>query len=441
MNTTIKHKFIPRVLAALLFFSASIPSFGQEFIRGAIDYLICDTSIVRGTALDTVLVYNRKNTSTFMLVAASDLYAHSIYIEPIYVNDFEIYKNSVYFCGYIKENNVKRAVVGLFDLDLFPNSNIYYYKLDDLFELRKLDVYTIEDIQGFEEVHLVATGSENGSRMNVLIDMRMFPPNPVSCCIYFSESENENYDDVAVTKKYIAVSARNKVQGNPVVDLLYFKKPSHTWQHIFSFNVNIFHTGSPSPESPIILEYTKDDSIAAVYKITGFYQMAMLRLEALVDSYEIFEILEDTTETVYPIDIKYNDRNSVYSILAQAKSFLSDPAMQIYHVTPEDLNGLTMAGQGKKYTDLLYMLWSLDFWLGSNKQFVVSGGTGEIPHLFRFNHTQEHACSEAFVYPYHSGNRKGQFEDRPLYSYLLQLTRLTQETRYIPMKFPVKCAK
>ncbi len=452
METNSKHRFIPRLLAVMMFLSSSFTVIGQDLIRGAIDYLICDTSIVRGIAKDTTLIYNRINSyrgngSTFSLVVAGNPIAQlmSLDEDSIFVNDFEFFKRNVYFCGFIRESGYKKAVIGYFKFNPFPNTDIYYYEVLGCNELYKLDIYAIEEMQNSEEIHLVATGTSSNSRSDVLVDMNMEFSVPTNCNIYFSQNENENYDDVAVTKKYIVVSSRNKVQGFPVVDFWFYRKPNHIWQSIFSSNVNRLRINAPMPESPVILEHTRLDSVAAVYKIAGFSEIAMLRLEATSLNYKVLEIVEDTIEKIYPIDIKYNKIDSVYSILARAKDMQHlppyAPYMQIYHITPGDLLGTTSIGQGKKYTTIFYKLWSLDFWYGANRQFVVSGGAGQIPKLFRFNLSQENTCSERFVFPRYRGELKGVFNEITISPYSIYLSRYKKETGEWQIPFPVECGK
>lgn len=442
MKTNTKNKFIPRLFAVVLFFSISFPVMGQEFIRGAIDYYLCDTSIVRQISADTVLVYNSNQTSTFSFVVATQTNMWTLYYEPLYVNDFEIYKEKVYFCGYMREEGVKYAIIGYFKLNDYPFINLYYYKVSDCEELKKLDVYTIMEIYGIEEVHLVATGTTSGVRSDAIVDMSMSAV-PTNCDIYISNDENQSFDDVAATKNYVAVAARNKVQGIPVVDFLFFKRPGHTWQSIFSSNANIFRVTSPTPDSPVVLEHTKVDSVAAVYKIAGFSQMAMLRTEALNTNYQIYQITAGQSWPAIPIDIKYHKPTSNYAILARTGNRQDpdfDPPMHIYHVTPADLNGTSLLGNGTRYTEVVYHLWSLEPQRGFSPQFFISGDAGQIPYLFRIYNNQWGKCTDRFGYFYANGNLKGEWEEKALSprSYYLEIQQHEPRDKR-PIPFPVEC--
>jgi len=95
MNTYTK--FIPRLFAVVLFLSIVHPVIGQDYIRGSDSHAYGVFSIIRETAKDTVLIYYRKpESSTFMLVANGNVNVQTIKINPIFVNDFEVYNNVVF---------------------------------------------------------------------------------------------------------------------------------------------------------------------------------------------------------------------------------------------------------------------------------------------------------------------------------------------------------
>ena len=445
MKTHAQNKFFTRIFVAILFLSTSIPSFGQEYIRSAINDNICDTSIVRGVAMDTVLIYNKRytptdNVSSFSFMVANNPNMWTLYINPLYVNDFEVFDRRIFFCGYIRENGMK-AIIGYFKLDDYPNIDLFYYRLDNFRELRKLDVYKKGEFQGYERTHVVATGTSAGIRSDVLVDMTMDAPGTSNCGVLISTDENEDYDDVATTKSRVVVSSRNKVQGIPVENFWYYKQPLYTGQNIFSSNPDRFRISSPVADSPVLLEYTTLDSFVAVYKIKGFSKMAMLRMDVTALDYQIFEIVGDKAETVYPIDIKRHARNSVYDILAYNKNWINSQyyPMQIYHVVPGDLSGVTPYGQGTNYTNFKNKLWSLDMWPGLNNFFIVSGDLNQYPRLFRFKHYQWENCTNRFEYYYSLGKLEGEFIDVTISPYENQLDRIYFQTGKGWVQFPVRC--
>ena len=443
MNTYTK--FIPRLFAVVLFLSIVHPVIGQDYIRGSDSHAYGVFSIIRETAKDTVLIYYRKpESSTFMLVANGNVNVQTIKINPIFVNDFEVYNNVVFYCGYVLEGNEKKAILGHFNLKLFPNSSITYYKIYDCQELKKLDVYHTVEFQDYGEIRMVSIGTSSGVRSDVLVDLTTNTLFPMNCDMHFSYSENENFDDVAVTDKYVVVSSRNKEQENLVVDFWYYKKPHYVGQDIFNSNANRFRIYSPMIDSPVILEHTRKDSVAAVYKVAGFNRMAMLSLNVPDDTYRIFEIMGDTTETVFPIDIKYNTRNSVYAILAHKEGRMDItfiPPMQIYFVTQNDLAGLTINGQGTNYIDEYFHIWSLAPLRKTSDDFVASGSAIDFPRLFHFNNVKWGPCSNNFEYQYYRGNLKGHYTEITISPYSYNIERFWSSTVPNMILFPPKCPK
>ena len=378
-----------------------------------------------------------------MVPVTSDYSPSAVYFDKIRINDMELYKGRVYLCGYIEEENGRKAMIGYFNLSGFPNIDIKYYKMDNCKEFKKLDIYTIEEIIGFPEVHLVTTGTTSGSRTDALVDLNMHATGSWNCSVHISSDENENYDDIAVTKQYVVVSSRNKIQNIPVVYLWYYKRPNHIWEDIFTSNADRFLVYNPVAESPVILEHMTADSFAAVYKIDGFSNMAMLTMDVASPNYKVFEIVGNQDQASIPMDIKYKSPRSVFSILARNGNVHENrfiPPMQIFHVTPEDLQGLTLAGQGRDYLEILYKLWSLDSWKGPATRFVVSGGSSQLPALFRFNHYQWNYCSHRFEYRYSNGTLKGDTVSIPVSYYSDYLKVKNKEKRNIAtVPFPVEC--
>lgn len=412
MNTYTK--FIPRLFAVVLLFFSSFNLYGQEKIRETIDYLICDTSIVREVSKDIILNYNHTNsTSTFMMVNNIASNTITMYIEPLFINDFEIYFDWVFFCGYTfvdESESTKKAIVGYFPLGLFPVSSLNYYVYDDYKEFKKLDVYETAQKQKEQNIHLVMTGSTEGIHSNAIVDMAIFAT-PTTFAPFITKDKNENFDDVAVTESYIVVSSRNKVMDVPIINFLYFKKPLNTTQNIFTNPYDKFRVTNPVVESPVFLEFTHNNNFVATYKIEGFSRIAMLALSVTNTSYRAFEILANQSWPNIPIDIKYQGNEKLYCILARVKTGYSPiPPTRIYRVTSDDLLNITSNGQGIKYTKDYSHFWSLDRATYGTQLFVTSGSTGHLSRMLWFNPLLSFGCAERFDYQYNVGDLDGNLE-------------------------------
>lgn len=417
MNTN-KTNIVLRLFAAMLFLAASQTAFGQEIIRGSNNDDMCDTSIIRAKGNDTVFIYNKKNDhskSSFIMVANGITPAvPRLDMENLYVNDFELYGNAIYFCGYKIERAGRKAIFGHFGISSFPNATISYYELDTCTELRKLDFYRIHEgiIYPNYENHLVMTGTTTGARTDVVVDMLIYtiipypipPVTPYGCEMYFSNDEDENFDDVAVTSDHVVVSSRRKVEEIPVIDFYQFERPSMLGNTIFSSSFTHLLVWSPAAETPVLLEHVSGDDYAAVYKIEGFVQMVMHQINVLSGIVSSVEILGGEPAIVIPMDIKYNRKTSVFDILAKREYSKNVPdeflPMQIYHVTPDVVNHVAILGDGTKYPG--NFVWSID----PTKEtafFVASGAEYWLPKMFKYRHDQWKDCPESFEYNYEIG--------------------------------------
>ena len=445
-----KTNLLRKIFVAMLLFCIAAPLHGQEYIRGAIDYLLCDTSIIRTFGEDSVLIYNKNNTSSFMLVTPSLNPVPVRYLDSIFVNDFEIVGTGVYFCGYKFDGERKKGVFGNFSLSRFNSndSTLKYYELDTCTELRKLDFYSYGDMLYYEG-HLIMTGT-TGTRSNVLVHKIMyatipeppFPPNPIdNCDIYFSENKEESFDDVAVTDKYVVVSTRNNLSGIPIVDFWHFDKPSLPLMPLLSSNIHHLRLGSPIAETPVFIEHTKEEDYAAVYKSGVFFRMDMLLLTAPSNINSCVEIFGDESETTIPIEIKYNINSSVIDILARTIYYRDDMEyqflpMQIYHVTTAVINNSVSFGDGTRFPDRF--LWSLDPSKRTNC-FFASGGEGLLPNLFKYRHDQWKRCPEHFYYRFDVGSPKGNLEEKNIEFEWNEPKSLITRSRLREIPFPVQC--
>lgn len=452
MKTKQQSKFILRLLAVTLFTSVSSTVFSQEYIRGSEHYLLTDTSIVRTIGVDSVILYNSYNTSSFMIVTPGATSINTWYIKPVFVNDFEVVGKSVYFCGYKLEDNVKKAVFGSFNLNYFAADTLQYYVLDSCTELKKLDHYLYTEGLTYWERHLVMTGT-TGGRSDVLahtvigatVPASPLPPFTFSGCdVYFSDNEDENFDDVAVTDNYVVVSTRTKKQGMPLIDFMQFELPTFASASVLYSNIKHLMLWSPDAETPVFLEHVTLDSYAAVYKVNGYSKMAMLLLNAPITLNGSVEIFGDENQTIVPIDIKFNKKSYVFDILARNERYRDNPdlmsvPMQIYHVTPNVINNLVTYGDGTKYTNKFYYLWSIDP-LKESIFFVASGGAAELTRLFKYRHNNWSPCPVHFEYRFDLGKPFiNNTEDKLKKSKWFEHDKRTIETHTDYVDFNLKC--
>lgn len=402
-------------IASMLFFSATPAALGQELIRGAIDLLLCDTSIIRVISNDSVMICNRREGkhSNFMNITTVMPNPIALYLDSVFVNDFEVLAKKIYFCGYKVEMGKKKAVCGRFELSLFTINppNMSYYELDTCKEFKKLDVCKYTDMNmHITDTHLIMTGCTE-TRVDALVDLCMTNTS-ATCKISFSHDETENYDDVVITDNYVYVSSRREDNGIPIVVFKRYPKPNYLAASIFyTPNVPTLHVSSPIASTPVYLEHVTSDIFAAVYKVWGYYRMAMLEVNGTSGNINCVEILGSDTMPVHPTEIKFYKDSSVYDILARLENVRDEdyylrPPMRIYHVTQQVLNNQTPMGYGTWYADTYYRLWSIDP-LKSSGFFVASGDGGQRPFFFRYKYDEWKLCPKWFGYRFDTGKLMG----------------------------------
>lgn len=430
----------PWLVAIVLFLSSTPVLNCQELIRGTDEYVLCDTSIVRQISTDSTLIYFYSNKPTLSLVLSGSTNTKTMYIDStLVINDFELLNKMVYFCGYKRENGVKKAIVGAVSLFSFPTYHPYYYVIPSCEEMKKIDVFKFE-YQLLEEIHMVMTGT-TGTRSDVLAEIFSNTINGDNCKIYLSNDETENIDDVAVTKNSVVISVRKEMEGLPVIDFWQFSKPTMTGSFVIDAYYNRFRIASPIAETPVFLEHTTTDNFAAVCKVSSFSRMAMLKPDLSNLSCQIVEIFGSDDQIIFPIDIKYSRQSKIYDILAREYVVRYpgyDPKMKIYHISPAVMGNQVTYGDGTEYTD--HFVWSIDPAQGGYySQFVASGGYGFGPRLFRYWYNQWNNCPEYFNYPFDIGIQKiTRMEEKlTLLNCFIKAKSATSRRHDIP--FPVIC--
>lgn len=446
-NIFSKASFIHKMLIVELFFSVSLSTFGQaEFIRAKSDGY-CDTSIIRKCQGDSVLIYNffdaEAEQSFFLLKTAGNNTPDVIYFDSLYIKDFEIFEKKVYFCGYSYIDEIEKAMFGFFYLYQFPNTNIYYYNLDDYSVLNKIDVYKTTELQFMEENHLVMTGSASGIRSDLLVDITIPVNAPLYARVHKSDSICESFDDVAVLNNYVVVSSRNKEYGIPVINYLQFKRPQLLGQNIFSMGFDKIRVSSPVANTIVLLEKSEGDKYASVYRNSGYLQMEMTLLEAPSTIHGGVTILGDKdNKMIRPMDIKYNINYKVYDILARNRhkhenedyTFLT--TMRIYHVTPDEINNVSIFGKGTEYP--WNEVWSIDPYYSI---FIASGCYQDSFRFYGYRHDQWD-CPSYFEYQYFTGKPEGGYVGSfEIPRFGVRLIPNHRETKNEPFLFPIFCGE
>lgn len=444
MNTMgIETPILRRLLTTAVFVSVGLLSFGQELIRGSDDFFNCDSSIVRQVTKDVAYVYNRtKWTSSFMEVTESVTVCPSIYMEPLYMNDFEIKEKQVFFCGYIKENNTKKGILGFFPLSSFPNVDVRYRVVEECTELKKLDVYKIYNMMygPNPEWHLVATGTTTGVRTDVLIDMMKFTTLTYNCLIHYSFDPDEYFDDVSTTKDYVVVSTRDmESEETPVVNFWEYDTPTVPGMTIFNTSVSRKRISNSVADSPVLLEHMTNNEYLAAYKNSGYSRIAVLKTATGTPvPINVVNILW-LEGNVVPRDIKWQSWVSNVDVLTFGHP-TDEYRTQIYHLPSAVIGGTTTNGTGTRYSGI--KIWSIDPCIYPNRDFVASGSKFQNPKLCRYYYNYTGDCPDEFEYYCDFGKIENKFIEEPLpYTDLGNLPTKILEPRQVDIPFPLECGK
>ncbi len=429
-----------RLFAVVLLLSASSSVFGQELIKEALANLTgCDTSIIRVKNNDSVVICNSNyRHSEFVLVSPGYANAPTLILKDIHVNDFELFNNQVFYCGYKTESDGRVAIFGYFDYSVFSATSpeIGYWALDTCKQFKKLTVFGFQDHLDYE-THIVLIGT-TGGRNDALMDYSICFNYPGIEKVYYSDDETESFDDVEATVGFVIVSSRKQVDGIPVVVFNEFHRPTTVMASIFSGLVyNTLRVSSPATCTPVYLEHKVNNQYAATYRVNGYYRFVMLEMDAGNNNINSVEIFGDDAHTVHPTEIKYNRKSEVYDILARSGSVRDDPdwlpQMQIYHITPAVMNNMAPLGYGTWFWDRDYQIWSIDPQRSSD-YFVASGVFSSKPQMFRYKHDEWELCPDSINYRYDTGKLEGYEKQEEILAYMVYHMPYT---RFEPISYSI----
>lgn len=221
-------KILILIPLTMLFLTAQ----GQEFIK-EIALEKSQNVIVRDISGEKWLVYDWylngiDMANAFLLVSENGTTAPILQLpSSIYlVNDFEIFDDTVYFCG---RNNNGKAILGRFSLQGFPNTEVCVWTIPEMCSFNKLDVGMINQV-----LHVLMTGEGALGGYNV-VDATPLTSTYWDFCI--SDVQLDwRFNDVALTTSNVVYSARSLQGGYSVVMSIPFPNlNSHILPGSFSY--------------------------------------------------------------------------------------------------------------------------------------------------------------------------------------------------------------
>lgn len=346
-------------LAVLALLSLLPPSAaGQELIREC--NVKGEPSLVRACSENVWMVYYEDGFGpSFAKVTSTGATADNIWLIGLiaHVTDFEIVNNILYFCG-ISANNT--AVMGYFSLTNFPSTLVYTCTVPMISNCRKLEAGYFNGTR-----HVLMVGDALGT--SHIIDARDMGSNQWNFNISTYSSEDDFYDDVAVTDNYVVISARDTAGK---ARLYRFNYPAANFPLLPQYNVS-YMIPNHSCQGEVLLDRCVGDTVAYLTRTssTGF----AVGICSMPGNFLACHIrLASNTNPFELKDIKYN------ASVRHADAMMYDLAngsTSIFHIThPIILGGLTPWIISYSYTGHLFnnqKLMSLDAL--SNGRFIASG--------------------------------------------------------------------
>ncbi len=228
-----------------------------------------ETSIIRAVNTKEWLVCNNSNGwSVFSMINETLLTTQQIHLgnvgssDKIQIYDFEVFNDTVYFCGSVWFGDNQKAVWGYFPLTGFPSVSVKYI-VRNIISLTKLDVFSIDPTM--TEIHVVMVGQRSMEHGIMVDEVRTGPGQFIEYIGELSDMVAESFTDVAVTENFVVTSLKKfdlELQGGQV---LFIHKPTSLSTTVFS-NTAQTYTISGKFSIDGLLEHCKNDSVAFAYK-------------------------------------------------------------------------------------------------------------------------------------------------------------------------------
>lgn len=366
---------------------------------------VCGKStIIREINSTQQLVYGEIDILTFSRVNDSSNLVDYMVLPSIFesVSDFEIYDDTVWFCGSASDNT---NLVGYFDLATFPLSIIRYFPITGVSRLTNIDVV------GCRPRQLVLIGVDYLGCTPIVNPIRT-PSGWEVYDILFPAQENRNYyfDDLTLTDTYIVLTARIIDNRNepPVSDPATRSfDDGLLWYLDYSISA-----GGPLITAPV---YYRDISYKVSYPFLidkglndefvtasiGKYTLNNTTTEGIIYSKYNVDFNLGTNLMLYPIDsaslvdLRYNKYNFCAFPLVKHILPIGGCDCRTFRVDPTYFGGPIW---GRKFSPA-YDIQSLV--LQSNINAIMSGFDNSDPYdmpIFKFNVLHWDDCSSKINY-------------------------------------------
>ena len=209
------------------------------------------SSIIRTIDRTHWLVYSENAKGhLFYLISVNDTVLSYMYFDDrtIKVTDFEIYSDTVYFCGSHKNNGVQCGIAGHFPIVGFPACTVKYDSFQEVLSFGALEAFSVED-----HMHVVMTATAP-TGYSTMTDLRHLSGDNWECDVVDSLG-GWMFDDVAVSTTHILFTSRILPPSKVLSYVWKIDMPGYFGTVIFNstINVDMFH-GEPVCDTFLVTE-------------------------------------------------------------------------------------------------------------------------------------------------------------------------------------------
>ena len=303
------------VVSALMYLSFSMPIQGQDYIRAIPDAYKVEHSVVREIDRNTWLVYfYGAGQSGFSRQMSGSSTTDIVNLpEHLYVNEFEIMDDYVYFCGHLFHNSQNhRGVIGRFNHStVFASPTVELSLIGGTVDVLKLEPYLCET-----KPRIIAAGRLSDT-VGVLIDLTYTGTSSVSLNMAVADTIGEMFSDVAVSNNMIYAASINRKCILPHGRQWFFSRPTLLGVNPLAYFHTSHYAHSVICLDPLIESVGGDNVVfaskTAIVPVNFFYQY-------MIDTYIGGVTIggsgasgaDDAT-----IDIKYDDHFSTLNVLSR----------------------------------------------------------------------------------------------------------------------------
>lgn len=358
----------------------------QEYIKEL--YIVkTDTSIVRKYDNTYKLVYNEPyEHPSFRLFDNSGLSTTNMYLDSSFgVKDFEIDGTKVYFCGYrrLSEGTSTVAVFGFFDMDGFPNAQVYYYQHEEYVCFDQLEYYKIHTDDS-TQLHVVLSAIDSNGDYHLIDSYETLYNRWMFWYMFLFDISGHKIRDLAVTSNYVVATTDKFVINNNNGYLWYLTRPAYIDGTIFDILVQYKSLPGFLPSGAKV-EPCKNNWFVVAYCVESISR----RIVAYDGTSEMYGLQFDGSYGTGIKDLKYNADNQETDVLITGR-FKGYCQNSFYHFPTSvcTSGGIVYAHSHKEHSEIEIESFDYDGF----GTFIASGAKAGILNLFHYKYDIWNGC-------------------------------------------------